>query len=229
MTAQQLFPGLARAVKEAHEKYGLMASGHDFDHDLRVANYALIIASDAQTGRLAAAAGFCHSADRILGSKVPGGLEGSEISTLVESLVREWLEVADLTSDERDEVVSAVLRHEGANKDSDTPIQVALQDADRLANLDADVIIRAGQFQPHLLAVDPIHLENDPGATYRDPRSVLWDVNNCISWTKESGPYILRLPKARELGAERGTFLQLFVDTIRKQRMETGLIPYPQF
>ncbi len=226
--AYELFPGLAKAVKEAHEKHGLTASGHDFDHDLRVAAYALMIAPDKQTGRLAAAAGFCHSADRILGSIASGGLEEPEKETEIGSLVREWLNTTDLTSEERDEIVFAVLHHEGANDEADTLLKITLCDADRLANLDADVLIRGGQFQPHLLVVDPVHFENDPEATYRDPRSILWDVKNCISWTKESGPYVLRLPKARELGASRGAFLQLFIDKIHAQRSEVGLVPYPE-
>lgn len=227
MKVYELLPLLAKQVKDAHEKYGLTASGHDFDHDLRVAAYALMVAPDERIGRLAAAAGFCHSADRILRKALEHSLE-PEKEVDIERLVRSWLEVTDFTGEERDEVVSAVLHHEGANKENDTPVQVCLKDADRLANLDADVIIRSGQFQPHLLAVDPVNLERDSKATYRDPRSVLWDVNNCVSWMKESGPYILRLPKARELGASRAAFLQVFIATIRAQRSEIGLVPYPE-
>lgn len=207
--AHELFPGLAKRVREAHEERGLISS-HGVDHDLRAANYALMIAPDARTARLAAAAGLCHSADH-----------------MVEKLVRELLQ-GDLTEDERDEVVLAVLRHESVNSESDTPVEVTLKDADRLANLDADVIARSGQFHPDLLVVDPIHLENDPEATYHDPRSLLWDVANCVSWTEETGPYVLRLPKARALGASRAAFLRFYISTIHAQREEAGLIPYPE-
>ncbi len=137
------------------------------------------------------------------------------------------LETVHLTSNEIDVIVHAVTTHESANNENDTPVQIALKDADRLANLDLDVVIRSGQFQPHLMAVDPVHMENDPDANYRDPRSVLWDVNNCISWTKEEGPYVLRLPKARKMGMYRAAALQSFIDTIKLQRAEIGLLPYP--
>ena len=226
MAAHRLFPGLANRVKEAHEQYGLTASGHDFDHDLRVANYALMIAPDTRTGLLGMAAGFCHSADRIL-KKALEHSPNPVVEIEVEQLVRQWLGATDLPKKERDEVVFAVLHHETANSEHDTPLNIPLKDADRLANLDADVIIRGGQFQPHLLAVDPVHLEHDPKATYHNPRSVLWDVANCASWMNTEGPYVLRLPKARELGVKRAEFLKLFISTIHAQRQEVGLIPYP--
>ncbi len=226
MRANELFPELARVVKEAHEKH-CPASGHDFDHDFRVASYAFIIAPDDQTRRKAVVAGFCHSADRILGSTESGGFEDLGKEAGIEFLVRQWLETTDLTGEERDEVVCVVLHHEGANSDTDSLLKITLCDADRLANMDADVIIRGGQFQPHLLAVDPVWFEKNPEATYRNPGSVLWDVNNCALWADETGPYILRLPKARELGRRRAAFLRSFIAMIRAQRAEAGLVPYP--
>ncbi len=225
--AYQLFPKLVKQVKKAHEKYGLTASGHDFDHDLRVANYALMIAPDARTGRLAAAAGFCHSADHLL-RKDLGHSRDPNRETKIKKLIRRWLENTDFTNEEGHEVVSAVLRHETANKKTDTLVDITLKDADRLANLDADVIIRGGQFRPHLLAVDPINLEHDPAASYYNPRSVLRDIENCILWTKKSGPYVLRFPRARKLGKLRAAVLQFVIDSIHSQRKEAGLIPYPE-
>jgi len=219
LEAKDLFPELHEAVKRAHQQYGLTASGHDFNHDDRVANYAGIIAPDDLIRRKAVAAGYCHSIDHMLEKHLELSPDpDKEIE--VEKLVRELLENTDFTAEERDDVVHVVLRHEGVNKETDTPLQITLCDADRLANMDADVIIRGGQFHPDLLAVDLVHFENDPGATYRDPRSVLWDVNNCATWANETGPYILRLPKARELGRSRAVFLKLYIFMVRTQHAE---------
>lgn len=218
-TAGDLHPGLAKCVKEAHDKH--KAPGHIFDHDLRAGNYALIIAPDERTAILGAAAGLCHSVDRLLRKNL-GDIE-------VRITLDQWLSNSDLDWRDKEEVIFVVVNHEGPNKPSDTPVQITLNDADRLANLDADVIIRSGQFHPDIFPVEPYHLENDPQATYHNPRSVLWDIKNSITWTYEEGPYILRLPKARELGKKRAAFLELYIETIREQRKEAGLIPFPMF
>lgn len=222
MTVNELFPRLVRVVSEAHMKSGLIAFGHDFDHDLRVASYALAIAPDSRTASLAAAAGLCHSVDHMI-SRSPRAFPSLD----EEAVVCEWLAATNLDLNEVREVAHAVVTHEASNQDSDTLVQVTLKDADRLANLDADVIIRSGQFHPQIPAVDPVHLEKDPKANYQDPGSVLWDIHNCISWTGDVGPYTLRLQKAKELGLKRAAFLRQFIQVIRDQRTEIGLVPYP--
>ncbi len=62
----EIFPGLTEVVRQAHLDYDMQRTGHDFDHALRGAQNALLIAEDDGIGRLAGAAGLCHNADRML-------------------------------------------------------------------------------------------------------------------------------------------------------------------
>jgi hypothetical protein len=142
--------------------------------------------------------------------------------------VQMCLNTVQWTPAEDEQVIQAVLSHGKPNKDDDSDLDKALRDADRLANMDADVIIRAGQHQPEILAVDYVNFENNPDEHYGNILSVYWDVHNCTTWMSREGPYIIRLPKARELGRSRAKFLMLFLDTIKAQRKEIGLVPYPE-
>lgn len=234
----EVYPGLAGAVKQAHDEVGLNNGGHDFDHALRVAQMALTVAwpENQHLALFAGMAGLCHNADRILERKLH--LKSGNISTVsdedVIALTRGWLRSvigfgewewrSEFTS-----VIEAVINHGSKpNSPDDHLVTIALTDADRLINMEPDVIIRYGQHHLDIPALDPVYIEATPGANYRDPKTVAWDIANCITWAAETGPYILRLPKARELGQERAAYLRMFLDTLKRQRANLGLIPYPE-
>src|SRR5512146_2982614 len=59
----ELFPELYARIKTEHE---LQPAGHHpFQHDVTVAQYAILIAPDERTAIKAAAAALCHSWDRL--------------------------------------------------------------------------------------------------------------------------------------------------------------------
>jgi hypothetical protein len=93
----------------------------------------------------------------------------------------------------------------------------------------ATIFMRGARFSPKLRLVDPVHFEKDPEANYRNPKSVLWDIENCASWADETGPYILRLPKARALGKKYAERLRQIMAWIREEYADAGLVPYPKF
>ncbi len=219
-------------MRKAHEDVGLISGGHDFHHALRVGQMAILVAweESQRMAKLAGAAGLCHNADRILERQRE--LKCSNVSSIdeesVRALTRIWLRFLGFTNEERDLVTQAVVHHgTKPNALTDSLVLMALADADRLVNMEPDVIIRSGQHHHDIPALDPVYFEAVPGANYRDPKTVLWDIANCITWALNEGPYILRLPKARELGKERAAYLQNFIDTIKRQHSDLGLVPYP--
>lgn len=230
----EIYPSLTRAAKWAHDEVGLNNGGHDFDHALRVAQMAFVVASDQdmEWARLAGVAGLLHNNDRILERKLR--LKSENISRVddeaVVKMTQEMLRESGLFSeDERRLIVEAVINHGSKpNHPDDHLVSVALADADRLINMEPDVIIRSGQHHANIPVLDPIYIEATPGANYRDPKTVAWDIANCITWASDSGPYILRLPKARELGQERAAYLREFIATLKRQRADLGLMPYPE-
>ncbi len=225
----EIYPALTDAVKQAHSRFGLTGSGHDFDHALRVAQIALEISDDTHAGNLAAAAGLCHNADRMF--QLKSGIHKKAIGQQeIDALVGSWLRMEPkLSAQDRAIVVEAVLRHEQLNDEGglDGPVLVALKDADRLVNLELDVVIRAGQFQPHLPAVDATHLLENPQATFFVPGSVLRNIAYCLLWPRPDGPEAIRLPRARKIAKTKAKLLQRYLDDVLRQRKEAGLVPYP--
>lgn len=230
----EVYPDLARAVKKAHDEAGLRNGGHDMDHALRVGQTALQLAWDLDQGQalLAGVAGLCHNADRIL--ERLQGLKSQNVSKVsdgdVVALADSWLvNHTSLDEKSRGSVIQAVVHHGSKpNTADDSLVMIALADADRLINMEPDVIIRSAQHHYDIPALDPVFIEATPGANYRDPKTVLWDIANCMSWAAKTGPYILRLPLARKLGEERAEFLKMFIATLKRQRAELGLMPYPE-
>ncbi|OGN07917.1 MAG: hypothetical protein A3C61_03325 [Candidatus Yanofskybacteria bacterium RIFCSPHIGHO2_02_FULL_39_10] len=230
----ELYPDLARAVKRAHGEVGLNNGGHDFDHALRVAQMAIVVAyeHDKQMVVFAGVAGLLHNNDRILERMLK--LRSENVSSIpdieVVALTARFLsENTGITVVESKPIIDAVINHGSKpNALGDHIITIALADADRLINMEPDVIIRAGQHHADIPALDPVYIEETPGANYRDPKTVIWDVANCITWASDAGPYILRLPLSRKLGQERAAYLREFVDTLRRQRKDLGLVPYPE-
>ncbi len=234
----EVFPRLAAAVRNTHLEVGMTGSGHDFEHAARVGQCAFLVAEDEHTysyNKLAGAAGLCHNADRILQKRLGIDRRKDVPEEEIRKLVVGWLENEHMFGERdrdfyyarfQESVINAVLKHGGENNESDSPVLIALMDADRLVNVELDLVIRCSQFQPDLPAVDFARLLNDPTATYRDPKSVLRDIVSSLEW--ETDPrFALRTPKAIEMGKARFAALHFFMDTLLGQINESGLIPYP--
>ncbi len=150
----------------------------------------------------------------------------------VRKVIAGWLKAELRFSNQREaaslvtEITEAVLNHNGKNDSSDSPVLVALMDADRLVNIELDLVIRCGQFQPDLPAVDFVHLLNDPTANYRNPKSVFRDIFHSLEWETDLR-FALRTSKAIEMGKPRFAALRFYLETLEGQIKESGLVPYP--
>lgn len=230
----EIFPELVAVVRKAHFDAGMTGNGHDFEHAARVGQYAYIISEDEEIGKMAGVAGLCHNADRILQKKFHAGRREVPQNQIVD-LLRKWvgdntdydLRMDELMPTPWSMIAYAVLDHDKPNDPLlKKPVLTVLQDADRLVNIELDLIIRCGQFQPDLPAVDFVHLLSDPTATYREPKSVFRDVASSLEW--ETDPrFALRNPKAIKMGKARFAALRFYIETLESQINDSGLIPYP--
>ncbi len=235
----KLYPALTMAVERSHREAGarfkcVMFYCHDFDHVLRVADRAMIIAPDPYTGHMAGVAALCHNADRLLQREMNLGAFRKVDDARVRQLVEFWLSMEPLSTFSVADIcviVDAVLHHPERNSPTDSSVLMTLKDADRTVNIEADVIFRKGQyFGDALPTVDPTHLLNDPDATFTKPGSLLKSLEyDLVDFATEGGVASLRLPKAREIAERRFKFLKLFIDEVIEQRRDSGLIPYPTF
>lgn len=234
----EIFPALTRAVRDKHRAVGT-GGGHDFDHDLSVAQTALHVgwSVSEKDASLAGAAALCHSADWILTEKNNLGKSGNlsrcsreDAQELVLTLLNEH---TTLLSEEKERILFAVLNHGKRNEPEDDLVLVLLTEADRLVNMGCTVIIRAGQHHSMLQEFNPVSIEIDQtGRPYREqyahPDSVAWDLENCAKWANSTNPYCLRTPKGVEMGNRRASFLRAFLWLIKDEREELGLYPYPE-
>ncbi len=233
MRILEIFAALVKAVKLSHGRLlSPMLYCHDFDHVLRVALMAYLIAEDEESGRLAFAAGLCHNADRFLQKLAGSGRNGKVDDFAVIVMVNEWLNAEPLgtfSESDRELIVDAVLNHSNRNSPQDGLVLMTLQDADRIVNIELDVIIRKGQyFGDDLRVVDPVHLLDDPDATYQSPGSILWTIKDDIEcFGAEEGVASLRLPKAREFAKPLFADARNYLNMVLRQRERAGLIPYP--
>lgn len=224
----EIFPELTRVIRQAHLDAGMTGSGHDFEHAARVGQYAYQISEDKETGKMAGVAGLCHNADRVLQKTRKIGRKDVPQGHIAQ-LIQEWLfsiKSQPLDCVQRNLIIDSILKHDGKNNESDDPVLISLMDADRLVNIELDLIIRCGQFQPDLPAVDFVHLLNDPTATYREPKSVFRDVASSLEW--ETDPrFALRNPIAIKMGKARFAALRFYIETLESQIKDSGLVPYP--
>ena len=226
MKVIELFPDLWRAVFLHHVRTGVTGNGHDAFHAARVGQYAFEIAETPDVARLAAIAGLCHNADRILQYQLKVGRKDVAVD-LVRDLVDEWLNHTDLSNDEKSVVVNAVLNHSLPNGIGDDQVLIALKDADRLTNLEPDVIMRAAQFCSDFPVVDPVHWLSDPNATFREPKSVVKDLANNSEWGNFSDPkFGIRLPKAQFRAKEFADYLCDYLERVKKCWVDAGLLPF---
>ncbi|MEK7181294.1 MAG: hypothetical protein AAB738_03115 [Patescibacteria group bacterium] len=242
ITQDILFPRLAELVRGMYEQNpDARRHGSFEEHDFVVGSFASIIAPDPKTGLLGVAAGYCHSIDHLVG----GSLDNFDVESPanlrkvaatpeeLECCLRQLLaDSRELSEENQEEVAQAVLNHEGTNEQIDLLphhlVAQTLVEADRLANMTATILMRGARFSSHLPLVDLVNFENDLEANYRNPKSVLWDVANCASWGDREGPYALRLPKARELGAKYAARLRQIIAWIREDYADAGLVSHPK-
>jgi hypothetical protein len=236
----ELYPDLARAVKDEHEEVGLVATGHDIDHDLEVGQlaYMVVLPEDREMAVLAGVGGLLHSKDRILELRL--GLAGTTISEVPAEDVRRSAaqmisQYTDITGENADRVVEAVVHHGSKpNKNNDNLVTVGVVDADRLANMGATLPTRSGQHNHGVRVLNPVTMECDFSdrslrEKYNNPDSVLYDIANAISWYRNpNGPYALRLPRSLEIGGVRAERLERYIREIKEDREFVGLYPYPE-
>lgn len=225
----QRYATLLGRIEKTHIENGGEFYCHDFDHVIRVALTALTIAEDEKVGQLAALAGLCHNADRILQKMRTSDAHSRIPHELVANLVHAWLMAEpEISQKGRVNIVYAVLFHGEPNQPNDTPVLIALKDADRVVNTELDVVMRHAQYYPDLPRLHPNHLLDIPGDGFRTPKSVLGNLLiTRREWMEEDGVASIRLPKARELMKSRLAKLEQYAKDVLAQREESGLVPYP--
>lgn len=193
--------------------------GHGKDHDVTVAMIATRIAGSPLIGEMAFCASLLHSIDRNVKPQ-----EGENKLVLIRATMETYaVHLQELfTREQIVTIIESAFRHAELNQDDQSEVQIALMDADRLANLQHAVIIRTGQFMSDLPAFEFEHLsgERNPETTYNRPRSVLDNLRNNIA------EYIpkLRLPLAIELGRSYAEKLQAFIDSLEDDYHKLGLV-----
>ena len=219
-------PEVARLVQASHRELK-MQGGHDICHAMRVGETARMIAlnqwQDEHVAELAGLAGLCHNADRLEQKRLNIGRREVPHEA-VEKLISSWLAGIYLGKEREGLILQAVLRHDGRNDIDDSPVQIALMDADRVVNLAPDVIIRAGQFLPDLPAVDYVNWLSDPEATYKEPRTVLRDISHCLEWVDPASPFCVRTKLGKKMAGRRAAFLRLFFNQLKTNLEEVGLL-----
>jgi hypothetical protein len=200
------------AVKNGHDTTTLVSHrGHGFDHDVTVASLALLIAETKEIGIKAWCAALLHSVDRIVEEEKVKETMNAYASNLV----------SFFSSDEIHEIVEAAFRHSEINQSDQSDVQITLMDADRLANMQSAVIIRAGQFRSAIPAFDFKYLDGtkDPLSTYETPMTILDNLKFIII------RYVpqFRVPKAKQLGELYASRLQAYIQLVENDYNELGL------
>lgn len=210
----EVFPRLVSQVREDHIRNGACGRGHDILHAFAVAHYAVIIAEDERTGLLAMLGGLLHNTDRVYSDEA-----------VFRRKTAEYLEHPDLCFISRAEkvlVFEAVLAHSELNDPDDNRVCVALKDADRLTGAGATVLVRAGQFFHAMPIADQRHIDiSDPEATFKDPKSVLRNLEFLLEWEG-----MLRLPKAKAIAMPRFALLRLCIEDIKNEVKNLSLDEY---
>lgn len=228
MRIWEQFPVVAARVREQHERVGLV-SHHDCVHAYRVADVAHHVASiewgDERTAHLAGLAGLCHNADRLIQVTMRFGHKPAprqKISDFTEELLKGSVDKVAIM-----QVTEAVLMHDQKNSADDPHVLIALKDADRVVNLDMDVIMRAAQHHSELRTVDYLHFVSDPSATYHDPKSVLRDIAFCLDWVDNKSDVCVRTTRGMAMAMKRAAPLKAFFQTLEEQLTEEGAYPFP--
>lgn len=183
------FSALYGAVKSMHEASPYRHRGHGFDHDVAVAQMAVLIAPTPRLAEMGWVAALIHSTDRL--TEVGG----------CPAQLREYLGLLPMnffSDEEIEEIYLAVLEHSEKSPLHRSPTQEILQDADKLINLQATVLIRSGQFRSKIPAIEFPYVEKtNPASTYHAPKSVL---DGCRISVYEY-PQLISTQKGKELAS----------------------------
>ncbi|PIQ69037.1 MAG: hypothetical protein COV91_00925 [Candidatus Taylorbacteria bacterium CG11_big_fil_rev_8_21_14_0_20_46_11] len=208
------FPELTKAVLSDHIARGVYGGPHDFYHALMVAQYAELVAPDDDTAVLGWIAGLLHNVDRMYPK--------DEVHLVVSRLLTG---VSHGISSGHFLVLQAVLGHSKKNDPKDDIVLVTLKDADRLGNIGWWHWLRAAQFRPNILPIDPRFVTSaDPtDLDFRNPKTVLQDIRNTLEWEDW-----LRLPKAKKLGKPMFDAIRQLLSQLELQLSIVGLLPFPE-
>ncbi len=227
-TIWELFPEITERVEGTYAQ--LKAAGrkihhHDLLHAKRVGEIAHRVAldewGDEHQSHLAGIAGLVHNADRTI--QAEKGLDRKKVPRdKVIVRIKNWIQ-GDLSETDMATVIDAVLGHDGKNAPEDSNVQIALQDGDRVVNLDADLLPRSGQFYSDLPVIDVIHFLADPEATYRHPKSVLRDIAYSLDWVNPESDVCVRTRLGKEMAMERARFFEVFFTMLKRQLREEGI------
>ena len=200
------------AVRSKHATSPHQHRGHGFDHDVAVAQMAVLIAPTPRLADMGWVAGLIHSADRLVGvDECPAQL-------------REYLGFLPMnffSDEEIEEIYLAVLEHSEKSPLHRSSTQEVLQDADKLINMQATAFIRAGQFRFDIPTVELAHLEKiNPASTYHAPKSVL---DGCrISFYEY--PSLINTKKGKELASVYVERFRQYEQQILEDHQLLGLV-----
>lgn len=210
----KIFPKFTDMVRKDHQERRIIGVSHDFVHSIMVAQYGEIIADNEHLGLLAWVAGMCHSTDRLF---------PDDPDEKIEQRVYHYLESTNLSKQEKNLIIEAVMAHSKPNDPNDNPVTIVLKDADRLACIGPGTAFRSAQRFPHVPAFDPRYLEKpDPLATYLKARNPFNNIRHTLEWE----PW-LRSDKAKELAKPWFKQLRTFLKGFSTQLQEVDLLPYP--
>jgi len=163
-----------------------------------------------------------HNADHVIRKQMGLGPHDKVPQGPVEALIRGWLD--GVNNLDIDTIVDAGLNHTNPNSPEDSKVLIAIEDGDRIVNMDLDVICRAGQYRSEIPVVDYEQFLDDPTATFGEPKSVYRDIWHCLEWVDPQKPkFCVRTKRAMQMGKERAKLLELFFDKTREQLREEGL------
>ena len=218
--------GRVQADYTALELAGKKLNHHDIEHAKRVGEIARQVAldewQDAHLSHVAGAAGLVHNADRIIQAQRGIGRRDVPRDDVI-TLVKKWAE-GEVGGSDLELVIDAVLRHDGKNETDDSKVKIALQDGDRIVNLDGDLFPRSGQYYADLPVVDYKHFLASPTATYRSPESVLRDINYSRDWADPASNVCVRTRLGMQMAKQRVAMFDLYFMMLKGQLAQEGLI-----
>lgn len=220
-SAAKRFPELFARVEKDHE--GLQ-EGHDIEHVKRVTHYGGVIyraewPGDERGAQITEFTCLFHNADRVLEKRI-----GKENVTraLIGEQVRRWFSpLYVLLEGEQETVLNAVLAHNDKNKPDHSNVAKALRDADRVVNLELDVVIRAGQRYHEKPPLDYDRFFRRP-PDFNNPQTVMEDLALSLEWVDPSLPHCMQTPTGMKLGMERAAALHYYFNTLKYQLKESG-------
>lgn len=166
-----------QAHQQAIEK-SVLTHGHGPEHDLTVAKWCLELTDDQDARELAWVAALVHSIDRLLPQSFPKEIMKSIVDRQLSYLPENYF-----TEHERDVICRAVRHHDEKNKPDDSDVLIVLKDADRLANLAPEIIMRAGQFAPTVPSFNLKNIDSpDPTGSFGNLKTALDDLYYVLEW-----------------------------------------------